>query len=267
MQRSWESARQPKTFPIHIGLNRKTNQDRYLICLDTGMDIPVRPAVLLALADGVDGAVGGEIAADHVIQHLAMPDHPPTPAFLPRFAWKMDRDICAMAEKDPYLNGMGTTLTCAVLWNHTVFWVHSGDSRLYHLRENTLTKITRRAALAGLVLSHDEIRKIKTAKYFYYPAYSLTAYIIFVSLGAEVFLISSITWIIGANTGNFVGFGAIIRIKMIRTVICISHIKNKHRQANIAANVFTEFNAINLKIISNKLMFFFAREPLSSAHY
>lgn len=73
------------------------------------------------------------------------------------------------------------------------------------------------AVLAGLILSHDEIRKIKKTKYLYYTAYSLTAYIIFVSLGAEVFLISSIAWILGAVAGNFVGFGAITRIKMIRT--------------------------------------------------
>ncbi len=73
------------------------------------------------------------------------------------------------------------------------------------------------AALAGLILSRDEIRKIKTTKYIYYLAYSLTAYIIFVSLGAEVFLMSSIAWILGAIAGNFVGFEAITRMKMVRT--------------------------------------------------
>ncbi|MCP4552062.1 MAG: hypothetical protein GY834_08515 [Bacteroidetes bacterium] len=72
------------------------------------------------------------------------------------------------------------------------------------------------AALAGLILSHDEIRKIKTAKYIYYTAYSLTAYIIFVSLGAEIFLLSSIAWIFGVIAGNFVGFEAITRMKMVR---------------------------------------------------
>jgi eukaryotic-like serine/threonine-protein kinase len=141
----------------HIGLNRKTNQDRYLICLATGTKTPADPAALLALADGLGGAVGGEIAADHVIRHLAMPKQPPAPAILRRFAKKMDRDICAMAEKDPYLNGMGTTLTCAVLWDHTVFWVHSGDSRLYHLRGNTLTRITRDQTLADFLLQEKEI--------------------------------------------------------------------------------------------------------------
>lgn len=73
------------------------------------------------------------------------------------------------------------------------------------------------AALAGLILSRDEIRVIKKTKYTYYAIYSLTAYIIFVSLGAEVFMISSITWIFGAMTGNYVGFEAINRMKMVKT--------------------------------------------------
>ncbi len=73
------------------------------------------------------------------------------------------------------------------------------------------------AALAGLILSHDEIRKIKTSKYVYYASYSLTVYIIFVSLGTEVFLMSSIAWILGATVGNYVGFETISRMKMAMT--------------------------------------------------
>ncbi len=73
------------------------------------------------------------------------------------------------------------------------------------------------AALAGLILSRDEIRVIKKTKYIYYAIYSLTAYIIFVFLGAEVFLMSSIAWILGAMAGNFVGFETIARMKMVRT--------------------------------------------------
>lgn len=73
------------------------------------------------------------------------------------------------------------------------------------------------AALAGLILSRDEIRVIKTTKYIYYAAYALMAYIIFVSLGAEVFLMNSIAWILGAMAGNFIGFEAVIRIKMVRS--------------------------------------------------
>lgn len=73
------------------------------------------------------------------------------------------------------------------------------------------------AALAGLILSRDEIHVIKKTKYIYYATYSLTTYVIFISLGAEVFMISSIAWIFGAMAGNYFGFEAINRMKMVRT--------------------------------------------------
>ncbi len=70
-------------------------------------------------------------------------------------------------------------------------------------------KVLLGAALAGLILSRDEIRRIKKTKYIYYAAYSLMAYIIFVSLGAEVFLMSSTAWIFGVFTVKVVGFGEV----------------------------------------------------------
>jgi eukaryotic-like serine/threonine-protein kinase len=145
----------------HIGQHRKTNQDRYLACLETQSHPRGRDFALLALADGLGGAIGGEIAADHVIQHLqglALQDDDAPLNSLKRFYMKMDRDICGMAETDPYLNGMGTTLTCAVVIDNTVFWAHSGDSRLYHLHhENHLTLITRDQTLADFLVSENEI--------------------------------------------------------------------------------------------------------------
>ncbi|MDZ7665118.1 MAG: protein phosphatase 2C domain-containing protein [Desulfotignum sp.] len=100
---------------------------------------------LLALADGLGGAIGGEIAADHVIKHLQglnlQEDTSPLDS-LKRFYMKMDRDIFSMGETDSYLSGMGTTLTCAVVSDNTVFWAHSGDSRLYFLHGDHLTLIT-----------------------------------------------------------------------------------------------------------------------------
>jgi hypothetical protein len=73
------------------------------------------------------------------------------------------------------------------------------------------------ASLAGLILSRDEIRVIKKIKHIYNVAYSLTACIIFASLGAEVFLIYYIAWILGAIAGIYVGFETISQLKIVRT--------------------------------------------------
>ncbi|EMS77305.1 protein kinase domain-containing protein [Desulfotignum phosphitoxidans] len=144
----------------HIGHQRKTNQDRYLTCLENHSDPENHDFALLALADGMGGAIGGEIAADHVIKHLlglSLQDDESPLNSLKRFYRKMDRDICDMADKDPYLNGMGTTLVCAVVSNNTVFWAHSGDSRLYLLHGDHLTRITRDQTLADFLIREKQI--------------------------------------------------------------------------------------------------------------
>jgi serine/threonine protein phosphatase PrpC/tRNA A-37 threonylcarbamoyl transferase component Bud32 len=144
----------------HIGHQRKTNQDRYLICLEKDFRHGGGDFALLALADGLGGAVGGEIASDHVIKHLrglSFPKGPSPLESLKRFYTDMDREICDMAGKDPYLTGMGTTLVCAVVSGSTVFWAHSGDSRLYHLHGDDLTRITRDQTLAEFLIAEKEI--------------------------------------------------------------------------------------------------------------
>ncbi|MDT8377956.1 MAG: protein kinase [Desulfotignum sp.] len=144
----------------HIGHQRKTNQDRYLVCLENESHPQCLNFALLALADGLGGAIGGEIASDHVIKHLQgltlQKDLSPVES-LKRFYRRMDREICNMAEKDPYLNGMGTTLVCAVVSDNTVFWAHSGDSRLYHLHGDHLTLITQDQTLADFLAAEKEI--------------------------------------------------------------------------------------------------------------
>jgi serine/threonine protein phosphatase PrpC len=144
----------------HIGHQRKTNQDRYLACLENQSDPKDQNFALLALADGMGGAIGGEIASSHVIKHLqgiTLQDDVSPLDSLKRFYMTMDRDICDMAEKDPYLNGMGTTLVCAVVSDNTVFWAHSGDSRLYLLHGDDLTKITRDQTLADFLIREKQI--------------------------------------------------------------------------------------------------------------
>jgi protein phosphatase len=144
----------------HIGHQRKTNQDRYLICVENPFLPRDRDFALLALADGLGGAVGGEIASDHVIRHLqglALDKTSSPLESLTRFYRKMDQDLCDMAKKDSYLTGMGTTLVCAVVSDNTVFWAHSGDSRLYLLHGDHLTRITRDQTLADFLAAEKEI--------------------------------------------------------------------------------------------------------------
>jgi hypothetical protein len=69
------------------------------------------------------------------------------------------------------------------------------------------------AAMAGLVLNRDEIRSCRNNDNWYFAGYSILAYLTLVAFGAEVFVISSLTWMLGAMLGNLLGYGAVIRLR------------------------------------------------------
>jgi len=62
-------------------------------------------------------------------------------------------------EKEPDLEGMGTTMTAACVRNETVCWAHVGDSRLYLFRGDQLRQITEDDTMAGFLFSEGELTK------------------------------------------------------------------------------------------------------------
>ena len=72
-------------------------------------------------------------------------------------------------------------------------------------------------ALSGIVLSRDEIHSIATARYPYFAAYAVMMYVVLIAFGAEVFVVSSLTWMLGALLGNILSFEAMIRLRHAAT--------------------------------------------------
>lgn len=72
------------------------------------------------------------------------------------------------------------------------------------------------AVLGGLVLTRPEIRAIRRTRYRYFAGYSLLAYGVLLTLGPEVFVASSLTWLLGALLGNLLGYGAVVRLRRVR---------------------------------------------------
>jgi PPM family protein phosphatase len=121
----------------HVG-RRQTNQDRYLIRrMADG-------ATLVAVADGMGGHAGGEEAATRVIDALQAiePNGSHFPSDLVAAILDAGEAIRRMSEDIPELEGMGTTLTAAVLDGPTLSWTHVGDSRLYVLHGDALEQVT-----------------------------------------------------------------------------------------------------------------------------
>ncbi|HEY2552256.1 MAG TPA: protein phosphatase 2C domain-containing protein [Streptosporangiaceae bacterium] len=118
-----------------IGLHRDDNEDSAYV-----------GARLLAVADGLGGHAGGEVASAAVIDALR-PLDTDVPAgellnALDHAVRRANNALTDLVRADPALRGMGTTLT-AILWSGSQLGlVHIGDSRAYLLRDGELLQIT-----------------------------------------------------------------------------------------------------------------------------
>ncbi len=133
------------------GRKRANNEDAFLVNDGTG---------LYAVADGIGGSEGGEVASRIAVETLAesMSDllgerdrtpaagstadgRPELPALRQAVAL-MNRKILDAASKNAALEGMGTTLTVLFVRDRRAFVAHIGDSRLYRLRSGRLGQLT-----------------------------------------------------------------------------------------------------------------------------
>jgi PPM family protein phosphatase len=110
---------------------------------------------LFAVADGVGGHVGGEVASAAVVRSLRSRDaevpEEELASTLEEGVREANTRIRQAVEDDPELDGMGTTLT-AVLWSGARAAVgHIGDSRGYLLRDGELVQITEDHSLGNVL--------------------------------------------------------------------------------------------------------------------
>ncbi|MFI0448329.1 Stp1/IreP family PP2C-type Ser/Thr phosphatase [Actinomadura sp. 6N118] len=148
---------------------------RYAARSDVGMlregneDSAYAGAHLLAVADGMGGHVGGEIASAAAIEALRRLDKelPATEllAALEHTVKSANDNLHRIVESDPALQGMGTTLT-AMLWaGNQVALVHIGDSRAYLLRDGSLFQITHDHTLVQSLVDEGRISPDEAASH------------------------------------------------------------------------------------------------------
>ena len=123
-----------------IGLARSGNEDSALTS-----------SSLLAVADGMGGHAGGEVASQIAIKTLAtmVPmltapeiDTDSIEDLLLNSLHTIDAEISRVARDEIELRGMGTTLTALLIRDGRVALLHVGDSRCYRLRGNTFEQLT-----------------------------------------------------------------------------------------------------------------------------
>jgi len=160
-----------------VGLVRQNNEDTYLLC-DMGSEhcqLPPPPSgegtavtdgrgVLFAVADGMGGALAGEVASRMAVEEIkqaagrveaADSDEEACEKLLEAIL-SANRRIYEASLANPQQRGMGTTLTVALLRQGRVQFFQVGDSKGYLSRAGQLHQMTEDQSLIGKLI-HDKV--------------------------------------------------------------------------------------------------------------
>lgn len=135
-----------------LGKVRKTNEDDYLYRqLDKQPDVGTPPLHLAAVADGIGGHFGGEVASGLAIRilkeslsrALADPDKARDHRQILKACFEqVNREIFRQAAQDERLTGMGSTMVAVLLKGRKALLANVGDCRAYIYRDSSLAQIT-----------------------------------------------------------------------------------------------------------------------------
>jgi serine/threonine protein phosphatase PrpC len=157
------------------GYTRTRNEDAYALYLPyAGEANPMSVDAVFAVADGLGGHAAGDVAsryvADAAVEALtsAAAEIPESSADLERWVeWllrRINQELGELAQERAGAQGMGSTLTLAILRGSTLVLGHVGDTRCYRLRDGTLTQLTEdhswvaEQRRAGLITEEEEER-------------------------------------------------------------------------------------------------------------
>ena len=115
----------------HPGRRRRRNEDAW-VC---------HPP-LFAVADGMGGARGGEIASRVAATALGEAVDGSGEARVVALIQEANRQVYERAREDSDASGMGTTITVALFENGIVSIGHVGDSRAYLIRDRKVDQLT-----------------------------------------------------------------------------------------------------------------------------
>ena len=142
----------------NVGLVRAGNEDSAIISQN-----------LIAVADGMGGHAGGEIASALAIKGISrLQDVANSSAEISEKFLKEVTQINSAIERavieNPDLTGMGTTLTALITTEEKIALLHIGDTRCYRIRKNKITQLSTDHTLIQELLDQRAIteNEIKT---------------------------------------------------------------------------------------------------------
>ena len=145
-----------------VGLQRENNEDSLLYWEpDTDQEFR-RKGRLAIVADGMGGYEGGQEAsriAVETVRHLYDRDFVGDPQAVLLNAFLAAHDsIQRYAFEHPQFYGMGTTCTALAIVDRQLYFAHVGDSRLYLVRGESISKLTRDHSYVGRLVESGIVR-------------------------------------------------------------------------------------------------------------
>jgi len=128
-----------------IGQVREGNEDSFLVV-----------APLYAVADGMGGHRGGEVASSLALETVQGMFERHEGSLADQVV-EANRAVFDRSQNDRSVSGMGTTLTAALVDGSRVHLVHVGDSRAYLLRGGELAQLTEDHTLVHRMVMEGEI--------------------------------------------------------------------------------------------------------------
>lgn len=130
-----------------VGCVREQNEDSLIVT-----------PPLFVIADGMGGHAAGEIASEIAVSTIAehAPQHP-DPEALGAAVEEANRAIIDAAISGEGRQGMGTTVTAAMLENEKLVIAQVGDSRAYLLHDGKLSQITHDHSLMANMIEAGQI--------------------------------------------------------------------------------------------------------------
>ncbi len=143
-----------------VGRKREQNEDCHLVWIPDSVEERDRRGILLVVADGMGGAVAGEIASRLAVETVVNQYCAGTGDPLDDLKGAVEAANRAVYEKSrsaPTFNGMGTTCTAVVLRGRDAWIAHVGDSRAYLARGREMRQLTRDHTLVAQLVERNQL--------------------------------------------------------------------------------------------------------------
>lgn len=145
-----------------VGRQRSNNEDAYLYWEPDSEDDFQRKGRLAVIADGMGGYEGGQEAsrvAVETVRHVYDRDFADDPRQSLLAALLAAHDnIQRYAQEHVQFQGMGTTCTALAIVARQLYFAHVGDSRLYLMRGEEISRLTKDHSYVGRLVESGIVR-------------------------------------------------------------------------------------------------------------